>query len=52
MIHHLKDTIITIIPSAGGLYAALETSNVALKLIIGGLTVIYMIIKIKKALKD
>lgn len=52
MLHHVKETILTIIPSLGGLYAALEATNVGIKIIVGGLTVIYMIIRIIGAWKD
>lgn len=50
--HIFKDTIITILPSMGGMYAALEASNILLKLIAGGLTIIWLIIRIATALKD
>jgi hypothetical protein len=52
MIHHLKETILTVLPSLGGLYAALEATNVGIKILVGGLTVVYLCIRIAIAWKD
>ena len=46
MHHHIKETIITLIPSMGGLYAALETTNVMLKVTAGILTIGWLLIRI------
>jgi len=50
--HHLKDIVITVLPGMGGLYAALETSNIFLKVIAGGLTVIWLLFRIGIAYKE
>lgn len=50
--HHFKDTIITILPGMGGLYAALETSNILLKVIVGALTAIWVLLRIGIAYKE
>jgi len=50
--HHLKDIVITVLPGMGGLYAALETSNIGLKVLAGGLTVIWLLFRIGIAYKE
>lgn len=52
MIHHLKETLITFLPSAGWFLAALETSNILLKVIAGLLTIGWLIIRIAIAWKE
>ena len=52
MYNHIKDTIITVIPSIGGLYAALEATNMLIKVLIGGATLVYVIIKAVGAWRD
>jgi len=47
--HHLKETIITIIPSMASLYAALETTNLLLKVTAGILTIGWLLIRIAMA---
>ena len=50
--HHIKETIITVLPGMGGLIAALETSNVLLKIIVGLLTIGWLVIRIGIAWKE
>lgn len=50
--HHIKDIIITILPSLGGLQVALEASDIILKALAGGLTVIWLVIRIAIAYKE
>lgn len=40
--HHIKDIIITVFPTLGGLITALEASNIILKVLVGGLTAIWL----------
>jgi len=50
--HHFKETIITILPGLGGLYAALESTNVGVKILVGGLTSVYIFVRILLAWKE
>ena len=52
MTHHIKEAIITLLPSGGWLMAALETSNGFLKVIAGLLTVTWLAIRIGIAWKE
>jgi len=50
--HHFKETIITILPGIGGLYAALESTNTGVKILVGGLTSVYIFVRILLAWKE
>ena len=44
--HHIQDIAAAILPPAVGVYTALEASNIILKVLFGGLSVIYITMKI------
>ncbi len=52
MIEHIKESLITFVPSAGWFITALETSNIVLKVIAGLLTIGWLMIRIAIAWKD
>lgn len=52
MIHQIKETAITIIPGLGGALAALEATNVLIKIVVGTLTGVYILIRIGIAWKE
>lgn len=52
MLNHIKHTIFTIVPTWAGVQAALEATDGAIKLLIGGITVVYLTIRTLSAWAD
>lgn len=50
--HHIQDTALAILPAGIGVFAALESTNLILKVLFGGLSVIYITVKLIIALKE
>lgn len=49
---HIKAAIYTYVPGGSGLIAALEVTDISLKVIFGALTIGWMLLRIIKAYRD